>query len=209
MSGTEKLLLGLGIGCGVVVLLCCGGGGVLFFLVGRNMKVQASSDPKDVVELTKSMTDIAVPEGLQPAKSFNMEMPVVGQVIPSWVLYQNKQAGATLLLAQSKLFQSQPQADIRQMMQQMHGAQVSTARRGISQPRAGRKGQRDQHPRLHHPRRPGHLYDRRRGRRADQGPRVRVTGIFPGKAATVALLLDAECRQTGQAGGREDARFDH
>lgn len=192
MSGTKKLLLGLGIGCGVVVLLCCGGGGVLFFLVGRNMKVQASSDPKDVVELTKSMTDIAVPEGLQPAKSFNMEMPVVGQVIPSWVLYQNKQAGATLLLAQSKLFQSQPQADIRQMMQQMMGPMFQ--QQGVEFP-SRELAEKGKEINTHVCTIRGVQVTFTIVDGADEQTkvrRVRVTGIFPGKAATVALLLDAD-----------------
>jgi hypothetical protein len=190
MSGTKKLLLGLGIGCGLVVLLCCGGGAVFFFFVGRSMQV--SSDPKNVVELTKSMTDIAVPEGLQPAKSFNMEMPGVGQVIPSWVLYQNQQAGATLLLAQSKLFQSQPQADIRRIIKQTmgpifqqqgvelpsreladKGKEINThvcTIRGVQVPFTIVEGADEQ----------------------TKVRRVRVTGVFPGKAATVALLLDAD-----------------
>jgi hypothetical protein len=191
MSGTKKLLLGLGMGCGLVVLLCCGGGGAFFYFVARSM--QASSDPKEVVELTKSMADLAIPEGLQPSKSFNMEkMPMFGQLIPSWVLYQNKQAGATLLLAQSKVLQSQPQANIRQTIQQMMGPIFQ--QQGVEFPNrelAEKNKEIDTH------------VCTIRGVQVTftivtgddeqtKARRIRVTGVFPGKVTSVALLLDAD-----------------
>jgi hypothetical protein len=214
MSGAKKVVLGLGMGCGLMVLLCCGGGGVFIYLsrfsmtiVGKggpngngvtveyhhfSMKSENNGDPKAVTDMATSMTDITVPEGLKPVNAFSMEMPVLGHAIPSWVLYQDKQAGATLILAQSKVFESQPQANTRQTMQQMMGPMFQ--QQGMEFPShelAEKNKEIDTH------------VCTIRGVQVTftivtgddeqtKARRVRATGIFPGKVTSVALLLDAD-----------------
>jgi hypothetical protein len=184
MSGTKKLLLGLGVGCGLVVLLCCGGGGASIYVVYRSMK--PSDDPKEVVTLTKSITEITIPEGLQPVRSVNVTLSVLRSIFPSWVAYEDKKSGATLILAQGDLFRSHPEPEIRQMVDAMlRPFGVDVPNRVLNDTKI------DTHPCTI------------RGVQVTftivegtdtktKAPRIRVTGMFPGKSAQTVLLLDAD-----------------
>jgi hypothetical protein len=188
MSGKKKLFLGLGIGCGVVLLLCCGGGVALVMVAMRS--VHPSDNPKDVVALTKSITDIDIPAELEPAKSVRIEMP--GNMIPSWAVYEDKQASATLVVAQSEIFRSQPQANIRQMMEPTFRQQgVALSEHELTNTKI------DTRPRTI------------RGVQATftivegtdtktKKQRIQVTGVFPGKSASALLLLDADVDKLGK-----------
>jgi hypothetical protein len=190
MSGTTKLLLGLGIGCGVVLLVCCGGVGAIMFFGFRSVKLSESRP--DIVALTKTMTDIAIPEGLEPVRSFSMEMPVLGHFIPAFVVYEDKPSASTLVLVQSEGFRSQPPADIRQMMEQMLRQQgVDLPSRELTDEKLGTHEATIRGVRV--------TFTIVEGTDVKtKAARIRATGIFPGKTTTTALLLDTDAAKLGK-----------
>jgi len=66
MSGGAKVLLGVGIGCGVLALLCCGGLGIGGFFFGRNVQQAMRTEPDAVIAATKKIVAIEIPEPLKP-----------------------------------------------------------------------------------------------------------------------------------------------
>jgi hypothetical protein len=95
MSTGTKVLLGLGIGCGVLVLLCCGGMMVGGYFFGRSMQEAISEDPQQVAAVAKSIVDLEVPEPLAPVVSMDFKMPFVDQKIMTMAMFGHKRdAGA-------------------------------------------------------------------------------------------------------------------
>lgn len=66
-SGSGKIWMGLGIGCGVVLLLCCGIGGFIFYKF-RNV---ATTDPVKVRETSDSIALLNLPPEFQPLMAIN------------------------------------------------------------------------------------------------------------------------------------------
>lgn len=75
MSGGAKVLLGVGIGCGVLVLLCCGGLGIGGYFFGRNLQQAISEEPEKIREVTTSIVEIDVPPPLEPKMSLDFSIP--------------------------------------------------------------------------------------------------------------------------------------
>jgi hypothetical protein len=99
MSGTSKVLLGLGIGCGLVLLLCCGGFAGLTFYWYNLAKNATSTDPATIRRVTDEIVSIMIPETLKPEMSMDMKIPF-NQGAMQAVVYRNEAAGATLTLTQ-------------------------------------------------------------------------------------------------------------
>lgn len=103
MSGAAKVLVGMGIGCGVMLLLCCGGLFGVGFYMQHWIKNAVSEDAASVRDLTASMAKIDVPEGLQPTLAFRLEkLPWgqdVGPAFPNFVVYADKDTESQLVLA--------------------------------------------------------------------------------------------------------------
>lgn len=95
MSTGTKVLLGLGIGCGVLVLLCCGGLTIGGYFVGRSMQEAVSEDPQQIAAVTSSIVDMTVPEPLAPVFSMDFTIPIVNQKAMSMVVYTHKRDGGT------------------------------------------------------------------------------------------------------------------
>lgn len=98
MSGGAKVLLGVGIGCGVLMLLCCGFIGFSAYLVGRSFDV--SDDAATIREVTDSIVSIDVPPGLEPQASVDWVMPFVNRKMFSIAIYANKEEESALVLFQ-------------------------------------------------------------------------------------------------------------
>ena len=94
--GGNKLLMGLGIGCGVSLLLCCGG----FFFMQQWAENAFSDDPAVVVQTTELITEIDIPPQMDPQVSMDVKIPFTDQRFMTMVMYGNEEGQQFLLLAQ-------------------------------------------------------------------------------------------------------------
>ena len=62
MSGATKVILGLGLGCGITVLLCCGVFGAGMFWVARMAQQSVSNDPDQIHDMTNEIVAIRIPD---------------------------------------------------------------------------------------------------------------------------------------------------
>jgi len=76
-SGGSKVLLGLGIGCGIMLLLCCGGVGAFFFLAKDMIKVEDT--PAAVAAVGQEITELTPPSGFEPAVSMKITVPIINK----------------------------------------------------------------------------------------------------------------------------------
>ena len=101
MSDSNKVLVGLGIGCGIVLLLCCGGLVGTGFFVTQWAEESFSDDPAVVVQTTAEITDVEIPQGFEPAVSVDMKIPFSDQRFMTMVMYgQEDEDQGMLVLAQ-------------------------------------------------------------------------------------------------------------
>ena len=87
MSGTTKVLLGMGIGCGVLVLLCCGFFGASTFWLVRTAQKALTEDPGEIRRLTDEIVNIKIPDSLPPKAGMDLSLPFVGTKFMTWVAY--------------------------------------------------------------------------------------------------------------------------
>jgi hypothetical protein len=99
MSGTGKVLLGLGIGCGLLVVLCCGVVGFGSYAIVKIAKESTSEDPKQINDLAEEIVTIDVPEGLGPVLGVNVNLPFVGPVMKG-ALYSDADKKNHLIIGQ-------------------------------------------------------------------------------------------------------------
>lgn len=101
MSGAAKVLIGLGIGCGLMLLLCCGGFFGFGLYMQRWLTKSVISDPAAVDSIAASMAKIEVPAGLKPTVGFRMQ-EIFGQQVegafPTFALYADQETESQLLL---------------------------------------------------------------------------------------------------------------
>jgi len=100
MSSGAKVLLGLGIGCGVLVLLCCGGVIITTVFFGRSLQQAASEDPATVRLVTESIVAIEVPAELEPKFSLDWTMPIVDRKMMTLAIYASGDERSALMLFQ-------------------------------------------------------------------------------------------------------------
>ena len=121
-GGGTKLLLGIAIGCGVVMLLGCAGLFVAVYFAQQWFKESMSQDPAVVRQATAQMAEIEVPQGLAPSASFTPSLPFgkAQSPLPNFVIYAD-QASNSMLMLTSIGNRAHPQARA-QMQQQMDDA---------------------------------------------------------------------------------------
>lgn len=100
MSSGAKVLLGLGIGCGVLLLLCCGFFGITAFYFGRSLQHAMSEDPATIRGVTEGIVTIEVPEQLEPKMSLDWTMPIVNRKMMTMAVYADKADHSALVLFQ-------------------------------------------------------------------------------------------------------------
>ena len=102
MSGGTKVLLGVGIGCGVLALLCCGGFIIGGIYVGRSVQQAASDKPEEIRAATQSIVDIEISKPLDPEACLNgLWLPLVGTMtLAVWSEKENERPQSVIVLFQ-------------------------------------------------------------------------------------------------------------
>ena len=103
MSGTTKVLLGLGLGCGFLMLLACGGMCVFFYYVQSYVKDASTQDPAKIRTLTNDIVTIEIPEGLEPKIGFNAKVPISNAPMGIAVVYADEKQHSTLMLIEIQI----------------------------------------------------------------------------------------------------------
>jgi len=133
-SGT-KWLLGLGIGCGVVVLLCCGGVVGISYFGARFVSQSLVENPAEIVALSNEIAMIDVPPELKPTMALPLKVPFTGQPFMTMVVYSEQGQDATkddgeidgaLLLAE--FFPRYAPTDRKELQKQMDDALAKQGR---------------------------------------------------------------------------------
>jgi hypothetical protein len=120
------VLLGLGIGCGVLVLLCCGVFGIGGYFFGRSMQHAMSEDPATIRGVTDSIVTIEIPPALEPKMSLDWTMPILDRKVMTMAIYSEKDEHSGLVLFQLAEDLGDPEAmemQFRNSMRQSGGKQ--------------------------------------------------------------------------------------
>ncbi len=97
-GGGSKLLMGLGIGCGLMLLLCCGGG-VAVFMVGRSA-FHVETVPAQVAAAAEDITDMDVPPGFEPKTAVSVKIPFTSKKVMSMAIYEGPSKKGMILVAE-------------------------------------------------------------------------------------------------------------
>jgi hypothetical protein len=100
MSGTSKVLLAFGIGCGVLVLLCCGVFGLGGYFAANFAKNSVSEDPAKAREITDAIVQIEVPQSLEPKGSMDFHIPIQGDLFMRGAFYSSDEGGNQLIIGE-------------------------------------------------------------------------------------------------------------
>ncbi len=104
MGTGGKVLLGLGLGCGLLMLLCCGFFGISGYWFSQALVKSISSDPVAIRDLTDSIVSMEIPAGLEPQFSMDLHIPIVGQIAmvvwTSGAVSEESTSGSGLLISQ-------------------------------------------------------------------------------------------------------------
>jgi hypothetical protein len=180
-----KILIALGVCFLLLLILCCGGG----YMVSKSFKPITA--PKEIDAMTREMTDIDIPARLEPTGGIDMRLPLVNKTLMRFAVYSDKnsneeKASNLILMAMGDFFAGQNQDQIRQSINDSFNK--STGRQNKQE-----KLQNEQHSTIDRTIRGEKVtFTVVKGTGAvSHVPRMRVQGVFPGKAGMVMLLLDA------------------
>jgi hypothetical protein len=108
MSGASKLLVGLGIGCLVVVLLCGGVAGVGFWYLKSTVENAMSQDPAVVAANAAKIAQVDMPPGFKPKMSMDMS---IAQML--FVVYDDSPNNAVTLVQFGPMFANAKREDLQ------------------------------------------------------------------------------------------------
>jgi hypothetical protein len=100
MSGTTKVLLAFGIGCGVLVLLCCGVFGIGGYFAANFAKNSFSDDPVKARDITESIVTIEIPPSLEPQGSIDFRIPIQGDLFMRGAFYGSDEGDNHLIIGE-------------------------------------------------------------------------------------------------------------
>jgi hypothetical protein len=107
MSGTAKVLLGLGIGCGLLVVLCCGVLGFGSFAIVKMAQDSTSHDPAQIHDIASEIALIQIPDSLKPKLGLNLNVPLVGPVMKGAVFQDDAKRNVLLIGQFNRAFADQ------------------------------------------------------------------------------------------------------
>lgn len=186
MSTGAKVLIVLGIVFLVLLVLCCGGLMLSGYFMQRWASDMASDDPATIVEVTNGITQIEIPEELEPTASIDMKVPFSDQTIMVSVVYQDEETGSVLILASmGDAFGSENQAQMRRsidqsLRQQGMGDQEDMVIEQSYQKDVEIRGETA-------------TFTIAKGvGKESKTPRIQVTGVFQGRSGPVMLIFNGD-----------------
>ncbi len=189
MSGAAKVLVGLGIGCGVMMVLCCGGFIALSVYFKQWLDQSIASDPAAVRQIGSEIARIEIPDDLQPAFAMDIKVPFTGQPIVKSASYADKASQSVLtLMAFSEMAGAPDQGQVQAQIQQ------ELRNRGLrkDQPLSDRQSR----ERKIKVRGEEAVFTVAAGKDAGSGKsRLEVTGSFSGENGRVLLMIDADAEK--------------
>lgn len=123
-SGSGRIWLFLGLGCGGLLLLCCGGFALFGYFAAQTVANSTSDDPAVARERATEIAEVAIPADFEPKFSIDMAIPFQGEKLFTIVAYTSPSQDANspnlIVLGQ---FGTQFPANTRdEMMDQLHNS---------------------------------------------------------------------------------------
>lgn len=188
-GGGSKVLLGLGIGCGLMLLLCCGGGIAFFYTTKDQIKqvventFQVEQDPVKVKAISDGITDMQAPEGLHPDSAVTINVPFTDQKLMTVANYVGPNQKGILIVAEfgQQMAGADPEEMKRKLqdsMQQHQGGQGAKELQLIGEPREVTATVRDQ----------AATFKIQKGRTENGDEYYQVQGVFQGKGGPGFLM---------------------
>ena len=184
MSTGAKVLIALGVGAGLLVLVCCGS----LIGIGAYVAGGISEDPAVIAAKTGEITQIEVPDGLDPQKSMDVKFPFLGRVT-LLVGYEDEESKSVLaLLALAKGTGLQNQEEMQRQMEELLRQQGMGEQESISIEESYTKeveirGQTA-------------TFTIAKGVGDQTGtPRIQVMGVFQGEIGPVFLMFNADAEE--------------
>jgi hypothetical protein len=194
-SGSGRLLLGLGIGCGIMALLCCGGAVGLGWWTARIVVNSVSTEPNEVRAATANIAQLDVPERFEPQATLQLDLPIVDD-LGSMVVYENEADEETLILGDYRHLNvgNRPPSEVfRQTDADPLGKRVEVHQ--DDQDPSFEETSREQ---LERPMRGGTArFEIIQGKNTDTGEeRIIAYGTFPGRRGTGVFMLSASAKNS-------------
>ena len=199
MSGTAKLFLGLGIGCGVLVLLCCGGFVATFYYFGRSAANSVTKDPAKIREITDKIVAITVPDSLPPATAMEWNLPLFNFTVMTFAQYGDEHGPNLLGLAQFN-----ENFDEKQMRTQWRDSMSQNGRQGFEEIEIEKSETRG----AGRQRRAGRVHLGRRAGGNSDDKVWQVTGIVPRQRRARLPAHEGQGRRLHQGAGARDHPLD-
>ncbi len=186
MSRGAKLLIILGVGGGLLVLLCCGGVIGYFVYYGASMM---SNDPAVVAAKTDEITQIEIPDGIEPKKSFDVKVPFSDERLMLLTAHTDEETGSLLaLFSLADASASQDQREMERVMGDLLRQQ------GIEEPEEIAIDQ--SYTKEVEIRGETATFTIEKGTGMESNtPRIRVKGVFQGKTGPVFLKFSADAEK--------------
>lgn len=127
-SSGLKVLLVLGVGCGILLLVCCGGGTAIYFLTRGYFQKAFSEDPAVVEGVGRGIAELDIPPALQPKASVNLKIPGTDQQIMTMAIFEAPNGAGTLFLAEFP--GDLASADTDQLKEQLERQMADQGRQG-------------------------------------------------------------------------------
>ena len=182
-SGGSKVLLGLGIGCGLVLLLCCGIGGFGVYMFKSAFTIQTT--PAEVAATAQGITEMTPPEGFNPEGGVIFKNPFTGEKAAAFAGFSGPGKKGVLIVAEVNQEMvgadaEQIRAQAEQSLQQQGHQQGSQAQdlQMIGEPRDVKTTIRGQEA----------TFTIQRGKAPDGAEYYQVQGTFQGKGGPGFLM---------------------